>query len=224
MTMKITIPGRPRKPHGCRPTSEILVEAAEIRFAAQGYDGARLEDVAADVKIRRSSVLHHFPSKKALYDAVEARIFRDMHRAVEAATANVSSALDRLHAHLDAWLDFFVSRPAAARIVLRLSADSAVRGDNPVEYSNLALEDMEATVHAGIVAGAFPPLSPMLLINAVASGILHYVCNGQQLGGLRLYDPADEEELQAFRSLLHRIATAAVLPHAVAVEGPQPVR
>jgi len=195
---------------------EAILREAEQEFAATGFRIARLEDIAARVGIRRPSLLHHFETKQALYDAVEQRIFEDMHSARVSGAQGIDDPLERLLAHLDAWLDFFVMRPTAARILQRLIADTALREGNPVKFAYLALEDLNETLESGIASGAFVQITTMQFTNSVAGSILFYVCNGQQVGDQLRYDPADPIELERFRRLLHKLACAAILPEAVA--------
>ncbi|WP_380878628.1 hypothetical protein ACFB49_17810 [Sphingomonas sp. DBB INV C78] len=193
-------------------TRQAILDAAETIFADLGYAAARLEDVAIAVGIRRPSIIYYFPGKQELYDAVESDIFAAMHAFVMERTAGATTPMDRLLALLDAWLDFLVQRPTAARILQRLIADVGPRGTNPVKFSDTALRDMEEIVATGVDSGAFRPVSPMLIVNGVAGGALFYVCNGRQVGPNRAYDPADPVVLGRFRDQLHRLARAAVSP------------
>lgn len=191
-------------------TRQSILDAAEIVFADLGYAGARLEDVAQAVGIRRPSIVYYFPGKQELYDAVESDIFAAMHAFVLERTAAATAPMDRLLALLDGWLDFMVQRPAAARIIQRLIADAGPRGDNPTLFSELALRDIEMTIADGVAAGVFRPIPPMLLLNGVAGGALFFVCNSRQLGANRNYDATDPAEVERFRALLHTLARAAV--------------
>lgn len=193
-------------------TREAILREAEHVFAATGFRAARLEDIGDAVGIRRPSLLHHFATKQMLYDAVEQRIFDDMSTASASRTTDVTDPMSRLFAHLDVWLDFFVGRPSAARILQRLVADTAVRQGNPVQFSYVVLDDMERTLAYGITKGAFVPISTMTFINAVAGGILFYVCNSRQVGEQRNYEPSDPVDLTVFRTLLHKLARTAVSP------------
>lgn len=198
-----------RQPRG-DATRRAILDAAEQVFADLGFAAARLEDVAQLVGIRRPSIVYYFPGKRQLYDEVEADIFAAMHVHVMERMAGAERPLDRLLAILDAWLDFFVQRPSAARIIQRLVADPRPRGENPVEFSGTALADFEAIIADGVADGSFRAVPAMHILNSVAAGALFYVCNARQLGSGREYDPADPTTLAQFRATLHQQAIAAV--------------
>ncbi|MFZ5704016.1 MAG: TetR/AcrR family transcriptional regulator [Pseudomonadota bacterium] len=191
-------------------TRQAILDAAERVFARLGYAAARLEDVALDVGIRRPSIVYYFPNKQQLYDEVEAGIFSAMHHYVVERLTGAERPMDQLLGLFDAWLDFLVARPTAARIIQRLIADLGPRGDNPVRFSETALVDIERVIAAGVAAGEFRPVSAMHILNGIAGGALFYVCNAAQLGEGRSYDPADPAQLEPFRALLHTLAKAAV--------------
>lgn len=62
--------GKSRRDQFSEATRAALLEAATHRFAKLGFAGTSLEDVAADIQATRGAVYHHFPSKKALFEAV----------------------------------------------------------------------------------------------------------------------------------------------------------
>lgn len=78
-------PGRPRQREGEAATEERLLQAAAVVFSQSEYEGARLEDVAERAGITRPSLLHHFRSKRELYQATLAYSFRHLSTALEAA-------------------------------------------------------------------------------------------------------------------------------------------
>lgn len=44
-----------------------------MHFGRRGYEGARLVDIAAEAGVTDAGLLHHFPTKRGLFDAVVAR-------------------------------------------------------------------------------------------------------------------------------------------------------
>lgn len=191
-------------------TRSAILSAAEQVFAQVGYAAARLEDVAQVVGIRRPSIVYYFPGKQQLYDEVEADIFAAMHQFVTERMLNASTPLERMLALFDAWLDFLVQRPTAARIIQRVVADPTPRGDDPVQFSDTALRDLEAIIASGVADGSFREVPAMHILNSIAAGALFYVCNAHQLGAGRQYDPADHATLASFRAIVHQQAIAVL--------------
>src|SRR5512145_756755 len=90
-----------RRSSGLETRAEI-VAAAERHFAERGFEAARLEDIAADVGIRRAAIFYHFGDKQELYDAVLDAVFAG----AIAAMPNRGSVVERLEAWLTGWIDY----------------------------------------------------------------------------------------------------------------------
>lgn len=57
---------------------EAILEAAEEIFARGGFDGARVDTIAAESNYNKSLIFHYFGDKEGLYRAVIARLKRRM--------------------------------------------------------------------------------------------------------------------------------------------------
>jgi AcrR family transcriptional regulator len=89
------------------PTREVILDTAERLFSAHGVDGVAVRDLAREMHLTPSSLYNHFPSKRALYDAVLERGLRPiMEMVAEAWQAgalrpdHIRDTLDKLVAHL----------------------------------------------------------------------------------------------------------------------------
>jgi len=192
-------------------TREDLLEAAERVFARHGFAGGSLDEVAEQVGIRRPSLLHHFRSKRELYDAVEQRIFEALNEGLPELEAADSYA-ERLIRLLRHWLTFMINRPTAARIVLRNSSDLISRADNPVEFSGRTVESFTTIIDEGVKSGEFRPIEPIMVLNILGFSILSFVCNADQFGTKRKYDILDNRLQAEFEDNLRRAAMAILMP------------
>src|SRR5688572_21731713 len=97
-------------------TRRALLDAARRRFGASGFGATTLDQVAADARVTKGALYHHFGSKEQLflkvYDEVEGELSaRSMEAAVGA--ANGVEAIQRgFAAFLDLALDPVVQRIA----------------------------------------------------------------------------------------------------------------
>ena len=95
-----------------RTTRESILDEAVVCFAATGYDGTSLNDIAAGVGIRRPSLLHHFASKEALYGEVFERLLSDWFDRLDAAVVRRRSiGWEKVELVLRAGFEYFVDNP-----------------------------------------------------------------------------------------------------------------
>lgn len=97
--------------------ARVLGEATRL-FAARGFDGTALQDVASAVGVSKPSVLHHFPSKEALRQGVLAEMMAHFNLVLPQLLL-ASSGGRRLRSLMEALCSFFVEDPDRARVLMR---------------------------------------------------------------------------------------------------------
>jgi len=99
------------------------IAAATRLFAAHGFEGTALQDIADAVGVTKPAILHHFPSKEhirqAVLDAIVEHWQKTLPRLLLAATAST----DRFDAVFGELHRFFAADPDRARLIVRETLD-----------------------------------------------------------------------------------------------------
>lgn len=181
---------------------EIVSVAIDV-FGEFGFAGARVDEVARRVGIRRPSILYHFPDKQHLYQAAIAQVVGEIAEQIRK-TGNVPG--EGLEAIADAWIDFIIQRPNAARLLLRQMIDS-----NPIEVESTlpAIQEIFEAIAAALEeqdrpAGATPiDVGEFSLV--LASTSLVWVASRDAVEGALGIDTLAPQAIARHRRMLHSL-------------------
>ena len=196
-------------------TRAAILAAAEALFAERGFAETRLEDVAAQVGIRRASIFYYFADKTVLYDAVLADVFDGFRSELATVLLGPGSLLDRASRAVSTWIGYLARRPSTARILLREVADGRPGREAPIirhtrAYFDLVAQMLEQSAGDPLAAGG--PVHSVHLASLVAgSTVFFFAAMPALLPGLG-FDPFESSGLEAYeRELLatvRRLLTA----------------
>jgi len=175
-----------------RTRSEI-VAAAERLFAEHGFEATRLDDIAAEVGIRRAAIFYHFGDKHELYSVMLDELFRDL----EAPLPTTGSTVERLEAALTGWIDLVNQRPSIARLMLREAASAQPGKLTPFIEAGRGLGDwFRAVIAEGVASGEFQlRIEPYRFLSLMAGTTIFHFATMPWLALDQLVDPRSSAEL-----------------------------
>ena len=106
-------------PESAVSTRDAIIIEARRCFAEHGYDGTSLNEIAEAVGIRPPSLLHHFPSKDAIYAEVSQISLEEWSLRVEDAVGRALEGWQKVDLVITAGFRFFQENPEFVRIVRR---------------------------------------------------------------------------------------------------------
>jgi AcrR family transcriptional regulator len=212
-----------RRPNGT--TRERLLAAAAAEFAARGFDGAKVDRIAARARINKAMLYYHFRSKAALYREILRQMF-----------ATIAAAVTEVHSHggpADAQLGRFIeaiSRAAEAAphfppMWLREIAEGGRHLDGSiVRELRRVIETLAAILRDGHRAGLFRPVNPFVTQIGIVAPLMLYSASAPIRERFRHLVPAHVVAPRREDVVAHvQATTLAALSGAVPAPAPRPV-
>jgi TetR/AcrR family transcriptional regulator len=169
MRVAVVGTGQPTTKARGKETRRAVLRAAEEVFAERGYAGARMDDVAERIGIRRASLVYYFRDKRALYEALLDDLFHDLLHRYEAALAGPGPLTDRMLRCIDAWATHIEERPGLLQITLWEIARAHPTKPVPLAPRVQPLvQVLSDAVRAGQREGVFRDVDPVGFVLSVA--------------------------------------------------------
>ncbi|MFY9571104.1 MAG: TetR family transcriptional regulator, partial [Blastocatellia bacterium] len=96
-----------------------IAAAAEELFAARGFDGTAIRDIARKAAVNGAMIHYYFGSKEGLYRAILEGAASKVRALLVETTSRGASTRDRLSSFVDAYTSYVLKHPDLARILYR---------------------------------------------------------------------------------------------------------
>lgn len=170
MALAVTSPPKGSRAARTRATEDRILAVALESFGTKGFDSVSLDDLAAELGITKQAILYHWPSKRALLDAVIDRAALDLIMEFDGALSEEGSGWSRVESVVRRIFRVAMRRPellGLIREISRLGGDAALRVTTDLEpFVSRATDYFRREMDAGRIRQCDPEL---LLVSAYST-------------------------------------------------------
>jgi AcrR family transcriptional regulator len=210
-TSKVTAGTAQAQRDPVRTRNEIL-EVATREFAARGYAGARVDEIADRTRTTKRMIYYYFGGKEQLYVAVLERAYatiREAEQRLDVGHLDPVAAIRRL---AELTFDHHESHPEFIRLV---SIENIHRGEHIAKFTNLAtvnspaIELITAILDRGRAEGVLrADIDAVDLHMMISAFCVFRVANRHTFGTIFARDPLDPARREHYRRMLGDMVVA----------------
>ncbi len=217
---------KPRKlpvsrPRDAERTKGEILRAARDEFCAVGFNGARVDSIAARAKANKRLLYHYFGNKEALYTAVLVDAYEEIRRGERELSLNQYDPVEAMDRLVRFTFRHFLANPWFPRLLAVENLQNArfIKQVRDIEALNSPLVTAPGNIlKRGCESGAFrTDVEPMQLYISIAGLGYFYVSNMKTLSvvfgrDLSQFSLVQEREAQAVQMVLDYLRTRRVQP------------
>lgn len=192
-------------------TSERILDAALLQFGTRGYEATSLDAVAADLGIRKQTILYWFPSKEALLDAVIDCCAAELAATLERTLARAGEGWARVEAIVKSVFRLAARRPELLGLLRELSRLGPPASTRLSEALDPLLARATGFLEAEMAAGHMRRNDPRLVLLAAYSAVVGVATEVEVYRALG-EEPTARSLVRRRNELLAFLRTALLMP------------
>ncbi len=160
---------------------EKILEVSRQLFLKFGYNGISIRTIASKARLTTGAIYFHFKNKRDIYTNICIEAIEMLLSKFSGGMARRRSSSQKLISTFDSYMEFFYRHGDYYNILMEYKAEFDAEGESGrgtiAEKMGELLRLMSETVRAGIEAGEFRKVDPMMLslfLASVAEGMLQY--------------------------------------------------
>lgn len=144
-------------------TEQIILKAAAGQFAAKGYGGARVEEIAAAAKVNKATLYYQIGDKAVLYGRVLDDLLGSVADRITAAVAAQQNPEQKVRAYVREFAACARECQPLAPILMReVAGGGANLPDSALLQMGRIVNTLDQAVRAGIASGVFRDVNPFI--------------------------------------------------------------
>ncbi len=183
-----TAPQPPRRTRAPEATRRAILDAARAEFAAKGYAGGRVDDIAARTATSKRMIYYYFGGKEQLYAAVLEEMYGGMRDAEAALALDSLPPAEAMRRLVEVTFDHHAAHPEFVRLISveNIHEASNVKQSPEIRTRNATvIGRMTALLKRGEASGHFRPgVDPVDLHMLVSSFCFYRISNRHTLGAI----------------------------------------
>jgi AcrR family transcriptional regulator len=154
-------------------TRDAVYRSAATLFAARGFDGVSMDDIAKAAGVNKAMIYYHFADKLTLYRSIVGDGIHTMSDSVGAIAASADTPQTKLDRFIETFVRMTETRPWMPAMMLREIAEGAPRLD-PATMAHMrgVVGGFAAILKQGQQTGVFRDVHPVLAYESIVGPII----------------------------------------------------